>query len=570
MINPWDFLNEYRNTEIKGEWPTIPEIFRITTKRFPENRCFTAYSPEEQTYTYNETLKIVNNLSNYLISLGIKKGDKIAIVGKNSPEWAIAYISILFSGAIVVPMDYGLQTSEIIELIDKSDSKIIFSEKDKYSEIKSKSINLLNCISLNKNYENYILNLSSSEQHQLNTVSEDDIAAILYTSGTTGVSKGVMLTHKNFSSDVLLAQSNLNIYPTDVFYAILPIHHSYTMTSVFLESIFVGAEVIFGKQLVFAQILKDFKRGKVTMFLGVPMIFNKILHGLLNGVKKKGYLLYILIRFLMSISGLIKKTFKFNPGKRLFGFLLKQASLENIRICISGGGPLAPSTFKYFNQLGIDFVQGYGLTECAPMLALNPVENYKETSVGKILPQIDLKIINKDSDGIGDIVVKGPNVMKGYYKQEKETLEAFTTDGYLITGDAGYLDKDNYLYLTGRKSSLIVTEGGKNVYPEEIEDAFQFYDDYEQIMVKGYIKNKSTLSEGIEVLFYPASELFKDSSNDEIKNRFNDIVKEVNKTLVSYKHIDRFFIVTEALPMTTTKKIRRNDVISSYESLKKF
>ncbi|QEN03865.1 long-chain fatty acid--CoA ligase [Thiospirochaeta perfilievii] len=554
MYSPWKKLDKYKGDKIAGEWPTIPEMFDITTDEFPNNRAFTIFNPNEFTLTYKESNVIINKISRYLSFKGIKKGDNVALAGKNSPEWALAYLGIVNMGAVVVPIDYALSNNEIVELIKLSDSKLMFSEVDKYQFIKDNSVDLLGYISLNSGSENYILDLDDVDNSFEKPV-ESDIAAILYTSGTTGVSKGVMLTHKNFSSDVFLAQSNLKIYSTDVFYALLPIHHSYTMTSVFFEAIYVGAEVIFGKQLVFAKILEDFNKGKVTMFLGVPMLFNKILNGLLNGVKKKSIVLYGVIRFLMSISGFIKKSFKVNPGKKMFNFLLKKASLQNIRICISGGGPLAPSTFKHFNQLGIDFVQGYGLTEAAPMLALNPKEHYKVDSVGKIISNVDVKIINKDAEGIGDIVAKGPNIMLGYYKNEEATKNAFTSDGYLKTGDVGYLDSDNYLYLTGRKSSLIVTEGGKNVYPEELEDAFQLYNEIEQVLVKGYLKDSRYLSEGIEVIFYPTTEFCEGKTEDEIKSFFSSIVKDVNKTLTSYKHIDRLYIAKEALPMTTTKKL---------------
>ncbi len=563
MYKAWEILDKYRGKEIKGEWPTIPEMLRITVNNYSERKAFTTFSPEKLSLTYSESFKKIEEISKYLVSIGIQNGDKVALTGKNSPEWAIAYLAILNMGGVVVPIDYILTAKEVTELIKMSDSKAIFTEKDKYEFIKDNTGQDFNCFTLNYGSENYIFDLKTDTEVDIIQPLEEDLAAILYTSGTTGVSKGVMLSHKNITSDVFMAQGYMRLYHTDVFYALLPIHHSYTMTAVFLESVCVGAECIFGKNLVFSQIVKDFEQGKVTMFLGVPMLFNKIINGLLSGVRKKSIVLYGIIRFLMSISGFIKKSFKVNPGKKMFGFLLKKVGLQNIRICISGGGPLAPSTFKSFNQLGVDFVQGYGLTETAPILTLNPVDQYIETSVGKILPFVEMKIINKDVDGIGDVVVKGPNVMQGYYKKEEESKNMFTEDGFLITGDAGYLDND-YLYLTGRKSSLIVTEGGKNVYPEEIEDEFQLFTEHEQVLIKGYVKNSKTLSEGIEVLFYPTEEFSRDKSEQEIKNRFNEIVEEVNKRLVAYKKIEKVTILKEAMPMTTTKKIKRNEVVKMY------
>jgi len=241
----------------------------------------------------------------------------------------------------------------------------------------------------------------------------------------------------------------------------------------------------------------------------------------------------------MAISGIIKKVFKVNPGKKMFGFILEKASLRSIRICISGGGPLAPSVFRKYNQLGIDFVQGYGLTETSPIIAINPIEQYKETSVGRPCPHVDMKILNADERGVGEVIVKGPMVMKGYYNLPEETAAAFTPDGYLKTGDLGYMDNENYLYLTGRAKNMIVTEGGKNVYPEEIENEFQLYDEIEQILIRGYMLNAKMKSEGIEALVYPnpdfKNEVGNKPSAEETKVRINAIISEVNARLLPYR-----------------------------------
>ncbi|MGE4525963.1 MAG: AMP-binding protein, partial [Sphaerochaeta sp.] len=366
-------------------------------------------------------------------------------------------------------------------------------------------------------------------------------------------------------------QGNMSLFPNDVFYAILPIHHSYTMMAVFFEAISVGASIVFGKKLIISQILKELKEGEVTMFLAVPMLFNKMIAALMNGVREKGIVLYGLIRFLMSVSGLLKKVFKVNVGKKMFGFLLKKLSLDKNRICISGGGPLPASTFKMFNQLGIDFVQGYGLTETSPITHLNPVEAYIETSVGKKIPQVEVKIVNPDSDGNGIIYIKGPMVMQGYYNNPEATAEVLE-DGWLNTGDVGHQDARGYLYLTGRAKNIIVTEGGKNVFPEEIEDHFQLYNEIDTICVLGYLTDKKTKSEGIRALVYPdqkwAEEMAKqygDKAKQKIEERINQIIGEVNKELQSYKKITRVTVVDEPLEMTSTKKVKRFVVAQKYK-----
>jgi long-chain acyl-CoA synthetase len=362
-----------------------------------------------------------------------------------------------------------------------------------------------------------------------------------------------------------LAQGNLTVLQTDVFYALLPIHHSYTMLAVLIEALSVGAETVFGKRMVTKAILHDLKEAKITMLLAVPLLFNKVLNGIVRGLKEKGPVVYGLISFLMNVSKINKKFFKVNPGKKMFGFVLDKASLRTLRICICGGGPLAPSVFKKYNQLGIDFVQGYGLTETSPIINLNPVEHYKETSVGKTVPMVDMKILNPDERGVGEVILKGPMVMKGYYELPKETAETFTEDGYFKTGDLGYLDREDYLYLTGRAKNMIVTEGGKNVYPEEIENEFQLFEEIDQILVRGYTDGKDDMSEHIEALVYPSAD-FKWTEGDAapseklIKERIDMIISEVNQRLLPYQRIERITILGEPMEMTTTKKIKRDNV----------
>ena len=300
------------------------------------------------------------------------------------------------------------------------------------------------------------------------------------------------------------------------------------------------------------------------MLLAVPMLFNKVLAGIIRGLKEKGPVVYALISFLMGISGIIKKIFKVNPGKKMFGFLLEKASLTSIRICICGGGPLAPSIFKKYNQLGIDFVQGYGLTETSPIITINPVEHYKETSVGRPCPRADIKILNPDERGVGEIIVKGPMVMKGYFNMPAETAETFTSDGYLKTGDLGYMDGENYLYLTGRAKNIIVTEGGKNVYPEEIENEFQLFDEIEQILIRGYTPDKKTMSESIEALVYPNPDLKDENgillSKGHMAARIEKIISTVNQRLLPYQRIEKTTILDKPMEMTTTKKIKRGNL----------
>lgn len=563
---PWSFLDDWRGKAFTGEWPTLPEMFSITAERFPDRPCFTDFVPERVTRNYTEVLQNMKKLANWLAISGVTRGSHVAVSGKNSSEWATVYMATLFAGATIIPIDYGLHEPEIENLLNTAKPVFFFVDEEKYEYFRSHP-NGTKIYSLSPRYnETYVYNLESAATATITPATEMDTAAILFTSGTTGIPKGVMLSHRNLVSDCYIAQTHLELVYTDVFYALLPIHHAYTMQAAFIEPMSVGAEVVFGKTMAVTRMLKELREGQITILLGVPLLFNKLLAGILKGIKDKGPVVNGIMHFLMGVSYFIKKVFKVNPGKKLFKAVLEKASISTLRIAICGGGPLAASVFKVYNELGINFIQGYGLTETSPIIALNPVDNFKVESVGRyFVSHMEMKILDPDAEGIGEVVVKGPMVMKGYYNMPAETAEVFTDDGWFKTGDLGKLDSEGYLYLAGRAKNLIVTEGGKNVYPEEIENQFQLITDIEQITVQGYIMDEATKSEGIEALIYPSDELFNRlqiqrgdmEGSAVVRETIEGIVAEVNKKLQPYARISRITLLKEALEMTTTKKVKR-------------
>lgn len=562
------WLDQYRGEMIKGEWPTLTEMFNLSRHRFPDKISFTAFSPKEVHYTFTEVQLIVRNTAAYLCSLGVKKGDRVALTGKNSPEWAMAYLAVLEFGGIIVPIDYQVEKETSERILNFVEAKVLFVDKEKYDTLGIENSGVTTRISLSPDKENYILDLPVVETKITSSPTEDDLAAILFTSGTTGKEKGVMLSHKNLATNALQANHPmfLSVKSEDILYALLPLHHSYCMTAVFLEAISLGCELVFAGGLSVSQMMNDLKRGGITVIMGIPMLYNKILKGMMKQIKSKGLVIHLLVGVLMRFSGIIKKVFNVNLGKKIFGnLLLKKANLYNIKYMICGGGPLAPETFQRYQELGLDFVQGYGMTETSPISTLNPAHAFNVNSVGKVFPMVDMKIMNPDEDGIGEIILKGSICCQGYYKNEEATAELFTEDGYLKTGDLGYLDKNNYLYLTGRAKSLIVTEGGKNVFPEEIEDHFQLFQQIEQILIVGYLANAETRGEGIEVLIYPSKEHYESlsiSNREKIREDLLNTVKHVNHELLGYKKISKVRILDEPMEMTTTKKIKRPKVIA--------
>ena len=568
---PWEFLDAWRGKKFTGEWPTLPEMFEITAERFPNRNCLTVFEPDRITLTYRETLTAIKKLAGWFVAHGVKRGTHIAVSGKNSSEWAIVYLSALYAGGIIIPIDSGLHDYEIESLLKTAKPLFFFVDEEKYDHFfeAAKSQTFIGEVySLNSNLaDRYVYNLEAEPLAACFPLRETDTAAILFTSGTMGNPKGVMLSHRNIVSDCYIAQSHLTIFETDVFYALLPIHHSYTMVAVFIEAISVGAEIVFGKSLVVSRMLRELKEGKITMLLGVPLLFNKLLAGIMKGVRSKGVLVYGIIRFLMGVSYLVKKTTGKNIGKKLFKSVLEKANLTTLRIAISGGGPLSKEVFRAYNEFGIDFVQGYGLTETSPIIALNPKEHFKIESVGSYFhPYMEMKILDPDENGRGEICAKGPMIMQGYYNMPEETAQVLSADGWFRTGDIGWLDDEKYLYLCGRAKNLIVTSGGKNVYPEEIENAFQmYYNDIEQITVMGYHPADDLTSEEIEVLVYPTDELYKTLNLDRgtpagdsaVYKRIEAIVEIVNKELLPYQRITKTTLLDKPLEMTTTKKVKR-------------
>ncbi|MFA6856731.1 MAG: AMP-binding protein [Treponema sp.] len=568
-IHPWSFLDRYRGNFFNTKWPTFPQVLMISADRYPGSPCFTDFdgpNGTKRTFTYAQVLANVRKLAKWMTANGIKKGDKIAVTGKNSPEWGTVYLAALFASGIIVPLDYALHDSEIENLIQTAQPAMIFADEEKYDTLSLKSDKVY---SLCQKYpETYVYNLESEKNVPENPPAEpDDVAAILFTSGTTGTPKGVMLTHENFISDCYIAQSNFNHGNGDVFYALLPIHHAYTMQAAFINPLSTGAEIVFGKSMAVSRLMKELREGKITVMLGVPLLYNKLLAGITKGIREKGPLVAGLMKFLMGLSYIIKKITGKNPGKILFKSVLQQANIYTLRVAICGGGPLSSGVFKTYNAAGINFIQGYGLTETSPILALNPIEHFKIESVGKdFYPYEEIKIINPDKEGVGEIAVKGPMVMKGYYNMPEETERMFTEDGFLKTGDIGKLDTEHYLVLCGRAKNIIVTSGGKNVYPEEIEDAFQLYDDIQQITVLGYIEDQNTRSEGIEALIYPSDKVYNRLgvkreemfAPDDVKEIIQADVDTINRTLQPYARISRIEILEKPLAMTTTLKVKRS------------
>ena len=562
-------LQPYKGKFFDGEWPTITEMFNIALSKYADRPCFTVFEKKEKIcLTYKDVHERIKNVASYLSAQGVKKGDKVVLTGKNSIQWGISYFAINYAGAVVVPIDAQLPVERMLKLAEFADSVFLITDGEVFSKIPSDNAwhnGLLGRLTLTGSHEGItgVMDVKAEKLIDYVKISENDLAAILFTSGTTGNEKGAMLTNRNIISDTYLVADGMGVDETDVLYALLPLHHSYCCTTVLLETVKHGASCLFGHGIVVSLMINDLKRGSVTVFMGIPLLYNKLLNGIMNKVKAQGKLTYALVSTLMWINGFFKKYFHCAPLKGFFNKkILSNLGLDKSKVLICGAGPLSPKVFKQYQQLGLDFLQGYGLTETAPVLTLNPIKHFKLDSVGRVLGQMDIIIADADSSGVGEIRVKGPNVTPGYYKDEENTKALFDENGYLKTGDLGYMDSEKYVYLKGRAKNLIVTEGGKNVYPEEIEDAFQTYTNVEQILVRGFQQKKDVPCECIEAVIYPSPDYYKAKgfTPEQIKADIEATVKSVNQNLMIYKKIEKITIIDKPMDMTTTKKIKRNTV----------
>jgi long-chain acyl-CoA synthetase len=306
--NSWNRLDPYRDEFVKGEWPTITEQFRLAAHLYPEAPAFTQFSPEEIRIPYKEAREYVCRIASWLVSKGFKKGDRAVLIGKNSPWWAISYLSVLEAGGVIVPLDVQMEDETAQRLISFTEAQFLFADGDKHEILGGNDSGVRHKVSLSRDVGTFLLDLPAGKSTEFDQAEENDLAAILFTSGTTGLEKGVMLTHKNFMTDVYQAchPDFLQAEQSDVWYALLPLHHSYCMTAVFLEGITHASEIIFAGGLSVGQMMKDLELGGVTIFMGIPLLYNKILKGMMKQVRAKGLASHLLVGLLMRISGSVQ------------------------------------------------------------------------------------------------------------------------------------------------------------------------------------------------------------------------------------------------------------------------
>jgi len=528
--------------------------------------------------TYEQLNERTSQMAEYLMSLGIKKGDSFAVFGENRPEWAISYLSIAKTGAYIIPVDSMLKEQEIKLILHFIGAKgIIVSPKynDLIREIKDELPALKHVISMGEAEHPYetafnealekgrMLIAKGSSKVKDVKMGIDDPYVIIFTSGTTGQSKGVMLTNGNVSYDILYATKMIKFSESDRFISMLPLHHTFEATAGFLVPLSSGCTITYARSLKPAEIIEDIKDSQSTIMLGVPLLFEKIVLGIKRAIKAS------LVKSTV-VNGMlaIEKGSKFLLGVKLAGPIFKslreQSGLSSITLMISGGSALKPEVAQAFEDFGFTLFQGYGLTETSPIVSINLREKYKHSSIGLPLEGVEVEIDSPNDSGEGELKVRGPIVMKGYYSNQAATDEVIR-GGWFYTGDIGYKDKEGYLYISGRKKAIIVTEAGKNVYPEELEERLCESNMIEEALVLPVINNQ-TKREEVGAIIYPNPELIEsvlkknlgeDETEKELRKIVGEVISSVSDSVADYKRIKHFEIRYEEFTKTTTKKIKR-------------
>jgi long-chain acyl-CoA synthetase len=543
---------------------TIPELFFKSAVGFKEKTAFNYFDQTWKTITYDELLRNAKGIASWLILHGIEKGDRIAIVSENRPEWGTAYLAISLSGAIAVPIDAQLGPDEIRNLLADSESKVLFHSAKTEGNIRQ----AVSAIAYGRSLPVSLLSFDSPElKEALKTkesgrypeISEEDVASIIYTSGTTGKPKGVMLTHKNFCSDAYALIEAGILSNDDSVISVLPLHHTYPFLGNCLIPVFLGIPVTFPQSIKGPDLMATMREHGVTMLVSVPQLLELIRNGIFNKMKQLlGPVSGILFR-LLKLCGRLRRSYDINLGKIIFKSV-HRALGPKFRFSACGGAKLDPEVMQDLEALGLTILEGYGLTETSPVVAFNPIEKRKPGSVGKPLPSAEIRIIDTERHAKldimkeGEITIKGPMVMKGYYKNPQATAEVLK-DGWFYSGDLGYIDKDGYVFITGRLKEVIVLGSGKNIYPDEVEKQYLGIPLIKELCVTG-VEDKGVV-ESLHAIVVPDFEYAKKTQIANLQETLKWEINAVSLRMPQYMRIRGYTLSSDPLPRTPLGKLRR-------------
>lgn len=544
--------------DFSKKFNTIREVIEYSTDYYKEKIAYQVKLGENEynNITFEQVKKDVVALSESFIAMGYK-GKRIGVIGINSYEWIITYYAAVCIGSVIVPFDRALMADEVVSLVSRSDISALVYSKD--CESKVENLSDIRLISISDNGENSFYHIldkghqlvaGGSCEYDKVVIDPDELSVLIFTSGTTSASKAVMLSQRNIASNTTDLTFAEDFSMVDVNLALLPLHHTFGMgaTLLFLR---LGIKTVFCEGLKVAKALNEYK---VSVLVGVPLIVESMYRQIIRTAKKQG--MYKKLQLGLKVSNLLMK-FKIDIRRKLFSSIHSQLG-GSLNLIIVGAAALHPDLTKFFNGIGITTVQGYGLSETSPVVSAEKVGYMSPGSVGIPMKSVDIKIDNPDENGIGEILVKGPNVMMGYYNEPALTQEVFK-DEYFCTGDLGRIDKKGLLYITGRKKDVIVLQNGKNVFPEELEQLVNVTPYVLESLV--FCEDDDSLSVNV---VYDKS-YFKEDDN--IYGIIEKDVEKINSQLISYKRLKKIYITDEPMIKTTTAKIKRKENVEKIKSM---
>ena len=554
----------HEKVEYKNVREMVENIGDIYADRVAYRFRLNPHDKESIAKTYPELRDDVRGLATEFLARGYK-GKHIVLLGKQTYAWILTYYATLAMGAVLVPLDKDWGALELSDTVKTADTSVIICDKDQQKKLPEicefAGVNTVHYLDGEEgdNLDALIAAgkakfAENSAPYYENEIDADALSLLVFTSGTTGKGKGVMLSQHNFCSDLAdviqymdFAVKTLNV---------LPPHHTYGSSVSIYGQACIGCEVYISSGIKY--ILKELQEHKPGHLVAVPLYVETFYRRIVAGIKATGK--EKLVYTLMKVSNLLRKV-GIDLRRKLFGKILEPFGGE-LRMIISGGAPLNQEVADLFDSIGVTVLNGYGITECAPIIAVNHNNYIVPKSVGPVLPIDDVKIDEPNEDGEGEILVKGPNIMLGYYKNDEATAEAFDEDGYFRTGDYGKMEYDaknnnRVLYITGRKKNLIILANGKNVYPEEIEDALSATPGIQDLIVYEGKSKRGDQYNAIVMEVYPDQDFIKKNGIEDFKAYFQPYVNEYNKTATPYKKIGLVKVRDEEFPKNTLRKILR-------------
>lgn len=554
--------------------PTLTEKFIKTCLDFSDREAMRTRTPTGWvSFKYRDLLVNARKVAYWLKKQGFEKQQRVAIVLDNSPQWSMVYFGVLLAGGVSVPLDSQASRQDIVTFIEDSACDFAFLENRLLDLLQHHLRSVKKMIVLKKeattqhcfSFDEMMASFSMIDTTTLETIDPEDTASILYSSGTTSNPKGVELSHKNLYSNCCGIEQLKVCSSSDIFISILPLFHAYAFMATLLYPIFIGARIVYPKTIKSAELVDILKDQGVTVIVGVPELFNNIHKSISEKMNALPLSVKTMLRIVTHLCWLLRKKTGINLSKLLYHSVHERFG-TSLRYLISGGAKLDSKVGGDFEKFGFAILEGYGLTETAPIVTLNPPEKNKIGSVGKPISGVEVRIMNPDSSGSGEIAIRGPNVMKGYYQKPEETAVVIK-DGWFYSGDLGYCDKEGYLYISGRLKEVIVLGSGKNIFPDEIE---KYYSRSQYIKEVGVFLSQADRAESLKAIIVPDLELFRKNRQINIEEKIRWDMENISKELSSYKRVMGFAISKEELPKTRLGKIKRYQLSQIYlqESLR--